>query len=666
MAGPKEPDLSASESPPPCPDVEFDLLTGGELIGRGNHAYVRRVSLSEPNLPDTVAIKEPGVPDKTADRVTTFLKEAEIWQTVAQRERTQTRYDDYIVGVVAVGDDLPWIAMEYMDGGNLAERLEAHPDGLPIDEALWIAESLCKGLEPAHDIGIAHFDLKPSNILFRETTQGRWDIPKIADWGIARRLFDGHGSIDAFSPRYAAPEQFDPDEFAPPDIYTDIYQIGAVVYELLTGRPPYSGGLASIEYGTTSSNDPTPPSEYRKSVSAPVDDAVLTALKAEKTDRYRSIGRFEEAIHDIRHDELLEQSNSQPKGVTPQSPSQKAIEELTEFSDESVDRTAAETASQDNSMITDELPDFGTHNITVIGCGGAGNTWIDKLKHIGVSGATLVAVNTDAKHLSEIEADKKILIGREITQGRGAGSIPQVGEEAVRKNQEAIAEVVQDEDLVFVTAGLGGGTGTGASPVIAETARDQGAHTISVVTTPFSSEGKVHRNTARNGLARLDELSDTVIVFPNDRVLESYGEFPIQEAFEIRDQMVMSPIKDITELINKDGLVNLDFADIRTVIKQGNVSMIGVGKSDSAPENSVENALESPFFEPNIIEGNTILVKVTGGENMDPFDAEKAVDAVKGCLDSKASLIWGATTDEYLIDSIRITIIVTDVRYPDL
>jgi outer membrane protein assembly factor BamB len=192
--------------------------------------------------------------------------------------------------------------MEYMDGGNLADRLDSHPDGLPINEALWIAECLCKGLKLAHDNGVAHLDLKPENILFRETPNEKWDVPKIADWGLARSLLADSQSMDMLSVEYAAPEQFKPDEFGKPDSYTDIYQVGAVIYEMLTGELPYPGEPPEIMHGVIDGDDPDPPSTLREQLPHAVDDIVLKALSTEKPQRYRgSVDRLGDAIRDICH-----------------------------------------------------------------------------------------------------------------------------------------------------------------------------------------------------------------------------------------------------------------------------------------------------------------------------------------------------------------------------
>ncbi len=202
MADSHEPDLSTVESPPLRPDLEYDMVHGGEIIGRGGHAIVSRTQLTDEDPPDVIAVKEPKTSRKgsTGTRVTSFLQEADTWLKLSKLGR-ENQYDNHVVGVVATGDELPWIAMEYMDGGSLADRLNANAEGLPIDEAVWITERLCKGLKVAHDPGIAHLDLKPSNILFRETPENKWPVPKIADWGLARSRLDESEGQEVLSPR---------------------------------------------------------------------------------------------------------------------------------------------------------------------------------------------------------------------------------------------------------------------------------------------------------------------------------------------------------------------------------------------------------------------------------------------------------------------------------
>jgi outer membrane protein assembly factor BamB/serine/threonine protein kinase len=306
MGEERVPDIAAVESPPRKSLDYNQLRRDQDLIGDGGQGVVHRVELPDSTSLDSVAVKEPAPDSRTVDP-RSFLEKAERWETVDRREREKPLWDsyEYIVGVIDTGDNLPWIAMEYMDGGSLADRLEANPDGLPVNEALWIGECVCRGVEVAHNYGIAHLDLKPANILFRETPDGIWDVPKIGDWGLSRILVEQADTMDELSVKYAAPEQFEPSESGDPDKLTDVYQAGALVYAMLTGDPPYTGGQASIMHDVVYGGNPDPPSVARGGLADALDEAVLIALEAEKTDRYRNIETFGQALQAVRTDRLL-------------------------------------------------------------------------------------------------------------------------------------------------------------------------------------------------------------------------------------------------------------------------------------------------------------------------------------------------------------------------
>ncbi|MFW5983857.1 MAG: cell division protein FtsZ [Halobacteria archaeon] len=332
--------------------------------------------------------------------------------------------------------------------------------------------------------------------------------------------------------------------------------------------------------------------------------------------------------------------------------------------DEPSDEVNARTSDEE---LREVLEDLKT-TITVVGCGGGGCNTINRMFEEGIEGARTVATNTDVQHLVDIEADEKILIGEEKTGGRGAGSVPQVGEEAAIESQNAIQSQIEGSDMVFVTAGLGGGTGTGSAPVVAQAAQDEGALTIAIVTTPFTAEGEVRRNNAEAGLERLREVADTVIVVPNDRLVESVGGLPVKRAFRVADEVLMRSVKGITELITKPGLVNLDFADVRTVMESGGVAMIGLGESDTEnkAEESVQKALRSPLLDVNIDGASSALVNVTGGNDMTIEEAEGVVDDIYDRIDSDARIIWGTSVDEDLEGSMRTMIVVTGVESPQI
>ncbi|WP_435126703.1 cell division protein FtsZ [Halobaculum sp. D14] len=328
---------------------------------------------------------------------------------------------------------------------------------------------------------------------------------------------------------------------------------------------------------------------------------------------------------------------------------------------------APRTGKMTDDELQDVLKDLQT-NITVVGCGGAGGNTVNRMAEEGIHGAKLVAANTDVQHLVNIEADTKILMGQEKTQGRGAGSLPQVGEEAAIESQDEIRESIDGSDMVFVTAGLGGGTGTGSAPVVAKAAREIGALTIAIVTTPFTAEGEVRRTNAEAGLERLRDVADTVIVVPNDRLLDAVGKLPVRQAFKISDEVLMRSVKGITELITKPGLVNLDFADVRTVMEKGGVAMIGLGESDSdtKAQESVQSALRSPLLDVDISGANSALVNVTGGSDMSIEEAEGVVEEIYDRIDPDARIIWGTSIDEELEGSMRTMIVVTGVESPQI
>jgi outer membrane protein assembly factor BamB len=298
------PDLSTVTSPPRQSLTYEDLRLSEEPLGAGGQAVVYEATLTGSDKPSKVALKEPQHEGTlTTEAGEAFLQEAETWRTIDRREREKPRWMDYehIVGVIDTGErPLPWIAMEYMDGGSLAERLDNTPDGLAVDQALWIGECLCRGLEIADEYGFSHLDVKPKNVLFRQTPDGMWDVPKLADWGVARTLANETGTMEAKTVAYSAPEQFEPSEYGDPDSLTDLYQVGAVVYTMVTGEPPYTGSPTQIMREVVLGDGPIPPSHTRSKLSEAIDVAVTTAMAKHKSDRYRGLERFEQALRAIR------------------------------------------------------------------------------------------------------------------------------------------------------------------------------------------------------------------------------------------------------------------------------------------------------------------------------------------------------------------------------
>jgi cell division protein FtsZ len=307
-------------------------------------------------------------------------------------------------------------------------------------------------------------------------------------------------------------------------------------------------------------------------------------------------------------------------------------------------------------------------SIKIIGCGGAGSNTINRCVEARVSGAQLCAINTDAKHLLAIHAPKKILIGKNITRGLGAGAIPQVGEAAAKENEREIRDFLTGANIVFVTAGMGGGTGTGSAHYAARLAKEQKALTIGVVTLPFKAEGEVRMENALDGLERLRRLCDTTIVIPNDKLLELVPKLPVDAAFKVADEVLMQTIRGLTEIITKPGLVNLDYSDIMTVMNEGGVAFVGIGESDEAdPEDRVEAAIEEALNSPllgeiDLKESKGALIRVVGGPDMTVSEAQKAAEVVGQRVAKHARLIWGCSIDPALENTVKILLIVTGAR----
>ncbi len=306
--------------------------------------------------------------------------------------------------------------------------------------------------------------------------------------------------------------------------------------------------------------------------------------------------------------------------------------------------------------------------IKVIGVGGGGNNTIDRMSEVGIIGAEAIAVNTDAQDLLYTNAVTKILIGREVTGGLGAGSNPKIGEEAAHESEQEIKQKLQGSDMIFITCGLGGGTGTGAAPIIAEIAKKVGALTVGIVTMPFAMEGQRRYENARYGLERMENSVDTLIVIPNDKLLELAPDLPLQTAFKIADEILTNAVKGIAELVTKAGLVNLDFADIKAVMSDGGVAMIGVGESDSENRASeaVEKAIQNPLLDIDISGATGALINVAGGPNMTLKEAKQVVETVSERLSDEAKIIWGAQIYEDLDKTIRAILIVTGVSSPQI
>ena len=304
-------------------------------------------------------------------------------------------------------------------------------------------------------------------------------------------------------------------------------------------------------------------------------------------------------------------------------------------------------------------------NVKIIGCGGGGCNTIDRIMQEGIAGADIYAANTDAQHLLAVRAPHKILLGRRSTRGLGAGALPQVGEEAAKEAEDEVRKAMAEAHIVFVTAGMGGGTGTGAAPYVAKIAKDMGALTVAVVTYPFKAEGTIRSENAEWGLERLRNAADTVIVIPNDRLLDICPRLGINAAFKVADEILMRSIKGITELITKPGLVNLDFNDLKTIMKGAGVAMIGLGESsgdsDDRAVDAINDALNSPLLDVDISGATGVLVNVVGGGDMTISEAEKVADIIRSKVSSDARIIWGAAVDPTLENRIRVMVVITGV-----
>ena len=323
----------------------------------------------------------------------------------------------------------------------------------------------------------------------------------------------------------------------------------------------------------------------------------------------------------------------------------------------------AEPLGQDDEELEKVLQGLRTC-IKIIGCGGGGCNTINRIVEAGIPGVQLYAANTDAQHLLAIHSPRKILLGRRITRGLGAGALPQVGEEAARESEEELKAALNGADICFITCGLGGGTGTGSASVVAKLAKDQGALTIGVVTLPFRAEGIVRMENAEWGLEQLRSNADTVIVIPNDKLLELVPRLSLNAAFKVADEVLLRSIKGISEIITKPGLVNLDFADLRTIMKGGGVAMIGLGESDEDTRalDAVNAALNSPLLEVDVSGASGALINVTGGPDMTVSEAERVVEEVHNRINPSARIIWGAAVDPALERTLRVMVVLTGVK----
>ncbi len=307
----------------------------------------------------------------------------------------------------------------------------------------------------------------------------------------------------------------------------------------------------------------------------------------------------------------------------------------------------------------------GQVNIKVIGVGGAGNNIVGWLYKKGLKGAKVVACNTDKQHLNIVDADHKFLIGKDVTRGLGCGGFPERGAESARESLPELKESLNDTDMVFVCAGMGGGTGTGAAPIVANIAKEKGAIVIGTVTMPFKIE-RARVDKAEFGLQQLRKVSDTVIVIDNNRLVQIAGNLPLQQAFAVANELVATMIKGIVETIAIPSLVNLDFADVKAIMQNGGVAVIGVGSSDTNNriEEAVKGALANPLLDVDYSGATGALIQIVGGPDMTLDDINKVGELVTEGIDDDANVIWGARVSEELKGRITVMTIITGVKSP--
>ncbi len=327
----------------------------------------------------------------------------------------------------------------------------------------------------------------------------------------------------------------------------------------------------------------------------------------------------------------------------------------------------APTGSQEDAELEQLLEGLRV-DVRIFGCGGGGSNTINRLVESGIHGADLFALNTDASHLLHVNSPHKILLGKRLTRGLGAGALPQVGEEAAKEAEEDIRRHAGGADIAFITCGMGGGTGTGSAPFVAKLAKEAGALTIGVVTIPFSAEGHTRMQNAQYGLDALKRVADTVIVIPNDKLLEIAPKLPLDMAFKVADEVLMRAIRGITEMITTPGLVNLDFNDLKTIMQNGGMAMVGIGESTDPREKAKEavaGALNSPLIDVDISTAHGALVDVRGGEDMTIQEAESVVSEIGKHVHPQARIIWGASVVPSLQNTMQVMVVLTGVTQRD-
>ncbi len=303
--------------------------------------------------------------------------------------------------------------------------------------------------------------------------------------------------------------------------------------------------------------------------------------------------------------------------------------------------------------------------IKIFGLGGAGSNTISRLFREKMPGVELIACNTDANHLLRIRSNNKILLGENLTSGQGAGGDPKIGEEAARESEREIHELMRNAEIVFVTAGLGGGTGTGSAHYVAKMAKDRGILTIAVITLPFASEGEDRKRKAIKGLAKLAPVCDSVILLQNDKLLDLVSDLPLETAFRYADEVIVKAVRSITEVIGNTGLINLDLNDLREVMRNSGGALMGIGVSDASIDErvheAVQLAIQSPFLDVDLERATGVLINVTGGNDIQLEEAKNASEEVGKMVSERAKIILGAGIDQSLENKIQVVLIVTGI-----
>ena len=310
----------------------------------------------------------------------------------------------------------------------------------------------------------------------------------------------------------------------------------------------------------------------------------------------------------------------------------------------------------------------GTATIKVIGVGGAGTNAVNRMVDSGIRGVEFIAVNTDRQALQKSKASTKIQIGEKITRGLGAGANPDIGAQSAEESKSEVAEILRGADMVFVTAGMGGGTGTGAAPIVASTAKEMGILTIGVVTKPFTFEGKKRLSQAERGIESLKGKVDTLVVIPNDKLLQIIDrKTSIIEAFKMADDVLRQGVQGISDLIAVPGLVNLDFADVKTIMLNTGMAHMGIGRAsgENRAEDAAKQAIQSPLLETSIEGARGVIINITGGEDLGLQEVNTAAELIQRSVDPEANIIFGTVTDPSMQDEIQITVIATGFEKPE-